>query len=91
MFTANLKHGDTQIELIKIDITKFTCSTDMNFHILSQKVVARKIILMERLVEKCLSFKIIKDILRNSENTIQTAKPSSAILFQTQTILEYNF
>lgn len=65
MFTANLKH-DTQIELIKLDITKFICSTDMNFHRFAQNFVARKIILKETFVEKCLSFKIITEILRNS-------------------------
>jgi len=90
MFTANLKHGDTQIELIETDITKFTYSTDMDFHRFAQKFMARKIILTQTFVKK-MSFKIITEILRNSERTIQTAKPGSAILFQTQTILEYNF
>jgi hypothetical protein len=52
MFTANLKHDDTQIELIKIDITKFICSADMNFHRLAQNFMARKIILKETSVEK---------------------------------------
>ena len=60
MFTASLKYGDTQIELIKLDITNFKCSTDKNFHRFAQKFMARKIILMETLVDKCLSFKIIK-------------------------------
>ena len=63
MFTAKLKHGDTQIELIKLDITKFTCSTDMNFHRFAQTFMARKIILLETFVEKCLSFSITTEIL----------------------------
>jgi hypothetical protein len=55
MFTANLKHGDTQIDLIKTDITKFTYSTDMDFHRFAQTFMARKIILTQTFVKKCLS------------------------------------
>jgi hypothetical protein len=91
MFTANLKHGDTQIELIKLDITKFIYSTDTNSHRFAQMFMARKTILTQTFVEKCLSFKIITEILRNSEKNYLKAKPGYAVLFQTQAILEYNF
>jgi hypothetical protein len=63
----------------------------MNFLRFAQKLMARKIILMETFVEKCLFFKIITGILRNSEKNYLKAKPGSAILFQTQPIMEYNF
>jgi hypothetical protein len=53
MFTANLKHDDTQIQLIKLEITKFTCAADINFHKFSRKFMARKLILIWTFAEKC--------------------------------------
>jgi hypothetical protein len=42
MFTVNLKHGGTRIQLIKLDIIKLTCATNVKFHTFAQKFCGKK-------------------------------------------------